>query len=773
MEATRRDAPPAEPGARTASGEPDERALGLRRQYYKERGADAVPKSSKVPQTRLLAPGMPPSAANVTLDDCRDEDFAYADGGFVIDHYNFCQVTLWDVKVTVCSFSLPLLGCVRRKTLGTASFRRATLGVGWDGSMDSPQTPDPTYSQVSFVTALDQISTTLAGDAIVVEVTLDCNAEQGALCRSHPFERGAKKTVAEWKDGVGTFNRFFSDPADGVGRDKLSWYNFTNRQVVSPMGAGDEDSDEWEGNGYRCDEASYLRGGRGCVFDHVEELFPVSLATTTNYHAAAQHIFEAFHAPDTTFPRTPGKDVAGNLNSSNPRPLSRLYEPYDTTIYNANRRTAVATCQAQWPGYAANGDDCDEYPMAATYQGASQANGHYSAKALNLNQNRSLGATMLVWFTGQRVLHEDHFWVVLTVPDGGGGQGGGSGLPDTAPTVSAGPDVRAYEGTPGTLRGAARDIEGDLSLHWTYEVIDSAKPGMSCTFGNATSAATRITCNDEGTVRATLTADDGVNPPVSDSATVTVVNAPPQLTLEGPEPWQSFRAGTPVDVRAPFTDAGALDTHTCRITWDDGQIADFGAENRTCDQRHTFPHAGMYTITVTVTDDGGASDSATTMVVVYDPDAGFDNADGKFDSPTGAWTQQPAVAAPMDFHLTAKYYNQTAPTGAAGAYLANTNLRFRTTTDTLEWLVVTPDGKVAAKGTGTVDGKPGYGFVYYGYDQPGGDKFRMVLWPLSSGPYPQNTIEYDNRASAGYDIDVAEPQPITNGEVRIHPPVTR
>jgi hypothetical protein len=57
----------------------------------------------------------------------------------------------------------------------------------------------------------------------------------------------------------------------------------------------------------------------------------------------------------------------------------------------------------------------------------------------------------------------------------------------------------------------------------------------------------------------------------------------------------------------------------------------------------------MYTLTVKVTDDAGASDEATTMIVAYDPNAGFDNADGSFASPQGAWVAQPGTTGIMNF----------------------------------------------------------------------------------------------------------------------------
>lgn len=387
---------------------------------------------------------------------------------------------------------------------------------------------------------------------------------------------------------------------------------------------------------------------------------------------------------------------------------------------------------------------------------------------------------MIAYYVADRILRSfDEFWVEIR--DGGGGGGGGGGGDDDPPLVDAGPDRTGDEASPVNLYGLASDDGGAPEVTWSYTAGSDVDAGASCVFGNAHSARTTVTCDDDGVFTVRLTASDGINPAASDTATVTLRNVPPRITSLSPSPWQVYRAGVPVPLKATFTDA-ANDTHTCTVAWDDGTPADgFAAPQHSCERTHTFAHAGMYTIKVTVRDDDGGTAEATTMVVVYDPNAGFDNADGKFTSPAGAWTSQPAATGDMNFHLTARYYNPNTPTGAARAYLANTNLRYDIAANGLEWLVVTPDGKVAAKGTGTINGQPGYGFVFYGYDgctasqttqcQPGGDRFRIVLWPLASGTYPQDDIVYDNRTEAGYDIDVADPQSLTSGEVRIHPPV--
>ena len=77
-----------------------------------------------------------------------------------------------------------------------------------------------------------------------------------------------------------------------------------------------------------------------------------------------------------------------------------------------------------------------------------------------------------------------------------------------------------------------------------------------------------VSCTDDGTWTLTLSADDGTNPPVSDSLTLSITNAVP-VVAAGPD--QFVTIGDPVSLApATFTDAGANDTHTATIDWGDG-----------------------------------------------------------------------------------------------------------------------------------------------------------------------------------------------------------
>jgi hypothetical protein len=97
---------------------------------------------------------------------------------------------------------------------------------------------------------------------------------------------------------------------------------------------------------------------------------------------------------------------------------------------------------------------------------------------------------------------------------------------NTAPVVSAGFGTSGNTLSELQLLGSATDADGDaLQLQWTFTPGAGVESWARCTFGSPQSVATTVRCDDDGVYTVTLTAHDGVHPPVSSSVQVTLSNA--------------------------------------------------------------------------------------------------------------------------------------------------------------------------------------------------------------------------------------------------------
>ena len=172
---------------------------------------------------------------------------------------------------------------------------------------------------------------------------------------------------------------------------------------------------------------------------------------------------------------------------------------------------------------------------------------------------------------------------------------------NAAPTVNAGEDFTVNEGSTFTFNGTFND-PGILDTHtveWDFG------DGSAAIAGTLTPSHIY---SDNGIYTVTLTVTDNDGAISSDTLSVTVSNVAPSITeLDGPI---AINEGETATFSAAATDPG---DDSLTYVWNFGD----GSETVTgTSVEHLFADNGTYTVTLTVTDDDGASTSQTLDVIV-------------------------------------------------------------------------------------------------------------------------------------------------------------
>jgi hypothetical protein len=336
------------------------------------------------------------------------------------------------------------------------------------------------------------------------------------------------------------------------------------------------------------------------------------------------------------------------------------------------------------------------------------------------------------------------------------------------PSIGGAPTT-SPEGTQISLTGSATDPStADTAAGFTF-ARSVTKDGAAFASGSGTSFD--FTPDDNGSYVVTLSATDKDDGEGTTSVTITVTNVDPTITGLDAVP-NVMAVNNTTTVTATFTDPGTADTHTCTFSWDDGLPATNGTVSEaggsgSCTGTRTYTAAGVYAVTVTVTDDDGGSAADTyEFVVVYDPSAGFVTGGGWINSPPGAYIANPSLVGKANFGFVSKYKKGASlPDGSTEFQFKAGDLNFHSSS--YQWLVVSGP-KAQYKGVGTINGAGNYGFLLTATDGQingggGVDKFRIKIWDKDSA----DAIVYDN-APGSDDIDKVNPQAIGGGSIVVH-----
>ncbi|MFF7928993.1 NucA/NucB deoxyribonuclease domain-containing protein [Streptomyces mirabilis] len=193
--------------------------------------------------------------------------------------------------------------------------------------------------------------------------------------------------MSQTKDVVG---QFFLDSTiratpkgdKGEGQASASW-KFTN-----PAWAGPTNAVTLPTPPVRCDNALPGTSKIGCVMPNIPEMV---YAKNGPYPELAKHIE---YAQNT-------KNLPGKHGTQ--RYLTRLT---NQTKITQNRKKACPSSRHRPPG-----KQCDEYPFASTWQGASTGGGQFSWRMINATQNEDGGRALKNFYGYNRIIEKDKFLV--------------------------------------------------------------------------------------------------------------------------------------------------------------------------------------------------------------------------------------------------------------------------------------------------------------------------------------------------------------------------
>jgi hypothetical protein len=235
------------------------------------------------------------------------------------------------------------------------------------------------------------------------------------------------------------------------------------------------------------------------------------------------------------------------------------------------------------------------------------------------------------------------------------------------------------------------------------------------------------------------------------------------ITTPGP-----VLVGTTVMVSATFTYNIPTDQHTAVWNWGDGMTSMGNVTEAngmgSVTGSHVYAAPGIYPVTVTVTDQRGASGSATGIpgVVVTDPLAGSITGSGTINIPPFGLVAALASthSNKLTFQVNARYVgNQPVPRGNAMFNFTATHRTFRSTH--LDWLVFS--GRTASyEGSGTINGAGAYDF-FVSASSVGRGKIRIRIWDQTTG-----SSVYDSQP--GSPFYAAPATPISAGRITLHRP---
>lgn len=353
-----------------------------------------------------------PLAGN--MNDCRNADYPSGTRQKIMHRMMWCMSqdqTIYNKKCTTA-------GCY---VIGSMTFRVSIMGQGNKGPAETDRKTE-VWVQLDNFRSADQADWNaklkIEGKCKSKTAGSSCNTRNGTSYR----------TLNQWRTPGNTdeWITFFSSEGSLTG-DKVANHTFDLVFATTDTGVPGQETEEiWEGGPFRCDSATYVGSDRACIYDDDNPVV-YRFDSRPEWKEQTEHIWKAQNDPEFTLPVSRyTKNIPGSMESKDP--LTRRYNERDN---KANRDKSVAQCVKfygkAYPTSEGYARECDEYPYASTYEGsATGANDagndgykHFSVEPITAGHNNKGGIDLGSFYTNDRMLDGDRFYVHLVTPAGG------------------------------------------------------------------------------------------------------------------------------------------------------------------------------------------------------------------------------------------------------------------------------------------------------------------------------------------------------------------
>jgi len=277
---------------------------------------------------------------------------------------------------------------------------------------------------------------------------------------------------------------------------------------------------------------------------------------------------------------------------------------------SASTTATIASEPVNLPPVAnANGPDTGTVGVVVSFDGSASSDPDGSITAYNWDFGD--GGTGTGPTPGHTYASEGPFEVTLTVTDNNGETGTDTTSVTIGPADANLPPVADIGGPYNGTMGVSVSFDGSASHD-----PDGTIAAYDWDFGDGGTAAgpTPVhTYTQDGTYEVTLVVTD--NEDATDSATMTIVigvgNQAPVADHGGP-----YKGMVSVDVSCDGSASHDPDGSIVAYDWNFGD----GSQGSGPTPIHSYANAGMFNVTLTVTDDEGTTDSATTTVTIINGD---------------------------------------------------------------------------------------------------------------------------------------------------------